>query len=154
MSSLDFRRAGVDDVDTLTEMDAACFSAPWSRESFREEMEENDIAVYTIAEMDGRPVAYMGLWIIADEGHITNVGVMPDMRRRHVADRLLSYVISEMTVWGLTGFTLEVRKSNAAARELYRKHGFEEVGLRPGYYEDNREDAIIMWLYTVKDEEK
>ncbi|MEA4923635.1 MAG: ribosomal protein S18-alanine N-acetyltransferase [Eubacteriaceae bacterium] len=145
MSELIIRKADHRDIDTLAEMDKECFSSPWSRESFRQEMDESKVAFYVIGEIDGVPAGYAGMWCIVDEGHITNVAVLPDYREKQVGSRLMEVILDVTHRNGIKDYTLEVRRSNKAALALYRKFDFEEAGVRPRYYEDNGEDAIIMW---------
>jgi len=170
MSDIRIRVAMAEDIDAMTELDATCFSAPWSRASFEAELTTNQLAWYLVAEelvppcdaadSSGSAVAnsytqedqvgiligYAGLWAIEDEGHITNVAVHPDYRRMHLGSILVQTLIAETRKEGLKRFTLEVRVSNHAAIALYEKFGFVSAGVRKGYYEDNNEDAMIMWL--------
>lgn len=90
-------------------------------------------------------IGYIGVWSIADEGHINNVAVLPKYRRMHVGTILLNTMINATEEAGIVSHTLEVRASNEAAQSLYGRFGFKESGRRKGYYEDNGEDAIIMW---------
>lgn len=156
MSEIRIRVATAEDIDDMTELDATCFSAPWSRASFEAELTTNRLAWYLVAEemgtdLEGQAgliIGYAGLWAIEDEGHITNVAVHPDYRRMHLGSILVDTLIAETRKEGLKRFTLEVRVSNQAAIALYQKFGFVSAGLRKGYYEDNNEDAMIMWLET------
>jgi len=148
MSDLIIRKAEQKDIHEIAELDKLCFSAPWSESAFARELSENPLAFYLIGEAadTGVIVGYAGLWLIQDEGHITNVAVHPDFRRRKIGEALVSVLMKESAqLAGTRTFTLEVRKSNAAAIKLYEKFGFVEVGLRKGYYADNQEDALIMW---------
>ncbi len=99
-----------------------------------------------ILELDDVIVAYGGFWIIVDEAHITNIAVDPDKRRLGLGKKLVDGMIDEMEKMGMENVTLEVRESNIAARELYAGFGFADAGRRPKYYQDPKEDAIIMWL--------
>jgi len=166
MSDIRIRVATAEDIDAMTELDATCFSAPWSRASFEAELTTNQLAWYLVAEelvpicenakwetsaesddsQVGILVGYAGLWAISDEGHITNVAVHPDYRRMHLGSILVDMLIEQTRKEGLKRFTLEVRVSNHAAIALYEKFGFVSAGVRKGYYEDNNEDAMIMWL--------
>jgi len=140
------RAANKDDVDRMTQLDAICFSSPWSHASFESELTTNPLAWYLIAETpEGKMVGYAGLWAIEDEGHITNVAVHPDYRRKHLGSILVEQLIETTRGEGLKKYTLEVRVTNQAAISLYEKFGFREAGIRKGYYEDNNEDAMIMW---------
>ena len=139
------RQAEEKDIKPMAEMDILCFSAPWSEVSFEKEIKENHLAFYIVAEVDGSMVGYAGLWCIVDEGHITNVAVHPDYRRKGIGEALVSVLLEHTIKSGILSHTLEVRASNEAAISLYTKFGFQPAGLRKNYYEDNGEDAIIMW---------
>jgi [ribosomal protein S18]-alanine N-acetyltransferase len=139
------RQAEERDIKPMAEMDLLCFTAPWSEASFKKEIKENHMAFYIVAELDGRMAGYAGLWCIVDEGHITNVAVHPDFRRRGIGEALVSVLLQHTVENGILSHTLEVRASNNPAISLYKKFGFEPAGLRKNYYEDNGEDAIIMW---------
>lgn len=143
--NLIIRQAEEKDIKPMAEMDILCFSAPWSEDSFESEIKENHLAFYIVAEIDERMVGYAGLWRIVDEGHITNVAVHPDFRRKGIGEALVSVLLEHTIKNGITSHTLEVRVSNNPAISLYTKFGFEPAGLRKNYYEDNGEDAIIMW---------
>jgi len=146
MNSPVIRQAAMRDAQQMAELDRICFSVPWSLESFIQELSTNEKAMYFVAETDGEIAGYAGLWQILDEGHITNVAVAPKFRRQGLATAILDAFLAEGRARGIRAFTLEVRASNIAAQELYRKFGFQSVGERPGYYEDNKEAAMIMWL--------
>lgn len=145
MKDLTIRQAGKRDIDAITDLEKICFSTPWSRDSIKHELTRNDMAFYVVAEIDGRVIGYGGMWHIIDEAHITNVAVMPEYRKKHIASAILAVMIEASSRRGIRRFTLEVRSSNEAAKTLYRNFGFKEEGLRKGYYEDNGEDAVIMW---------
>lgn len=145
MNTYLIRNAEEKDIDRLTELDALCFSQPWSREAFRQELCENPLAYYIVIEHEGAVIGYAGLWMILTEGHITNVAVDPEMRRKGLAETLLRELIEKAEVMGIRMFTLEVRPSNTAANGLYEKLGFVVMGRRKHYYEDNGEDALILW---------
>ena len=139
------RQAEERDIKPMAEMDILCFSAPWSEESFEKEIRDNRLAFYIVAEIGGVMVGYAGLWCIVEEGHITNVAVHPDYRRKGVGEALVGVLLSHTIENGILSHTLEVRESNQAAISLYTKFGFEPAGVRKNYYADNNEDAIIMW---------
>lgn len=136
----------VDDIDNVVEVENNCFSIPWSKASFLREVENNEVALYLVAKIENKAVGYIGVWRIIDEGHITNVAVHSDYRGLGIGSMLVSELLSLCKKDGINSFTLEVRKSNEIAQKLYRKYGFEERGIRKNYYEDNKEDAVIMWL--------
>ena len=139
------RKAAPEDVPVLAELDRICFADPWSEESFFEEINYNEKAVYIVLETEGRIAGYAGIWKILDEGHITNVAVHPDFRRRGFGRRIVQALIDSVEADGVTSETLEVRRSNAPAIALYSSFGFETEGVRKGYYSNNGEDAFIMW---------
>src|SRR5665648_830501 len=148
MSDIVIRRATEKDVHLIADLDKICFSVPWSEQGFGKELKENNLAFYILAEMKetGQIVGYAGVWLIQEEGHITNVAVHPEFRRKYIGMSIVEVLMKESRKRaGTKTFTLEVRKSNTAAIELYKKFGFLEVGLRKGYYQENKEDAVIMW---------
>lgn len=127
----------------VAELERLCFSAPWNEAMLEEEL-YNDTASFIVAEgEDGQVLGYAGLHVILDEGYIDNVAVRPTCRRQGIADRLLD-VFCRFGQANLAFLTLEVRPSNTAAVALYEKHGFQEAGRRKDYYEDPREDALLL----------
>lgn len=148
MADLIIRKAEERDIEDVANLEELCFAMPWSRDAIKTEILENDKAIYIVGELvedTKRIVGYIGLWQIFDEGHIMNVCVDPVYRRNHIGYDLLETMIDVTSKKGINKWTLEVRKSNYPAIRLYKKLGFLEVGIRRGYYEDNKEDAIIMW---------
>lgn len=139
-----YRKMRAEDVPFISRLEEETFSMPWSAESFLQMIEKEDTA-YFVAEEEGRILGGSGLLLIAGEGNITNVVVVPGERRRGVATGLLTYLMEEGDRAGLTAYTLEVRVSNEAAIRLYEKLGFAPEGIRPGFYEKPVEDAMIMW---------
>ena len=133
------------DLDQVLRIERLSFSAPWSRAAFLSELLENDRARYFVARIGDQVVGYTGMWIIIDEGHITNVAVQPHWRNRGIATQLLDALDDVARANGVRRMTLEVRKSNIVAHTLYEKLGFRDAGIRRAYYRDNNEDAIIMW---------
>ncbi|HIV80629.1 MAG TPA: ribosomal protein S18-alanine N-acetyltransferase [Candidatus Avanaerovorax faecigallinarum] len=134
------------DLPAMAEIERRCFHTPWSEESLREDLTGNPLSVYMVLETENGDVAgYMSLWKILDEGHINNVAVLPEYRRRGGASDMLKFMLKYSQRSGISSHTLEVRVSNEGAIGLYGKFGFKEAGVRKGYYEDNGEDALIMW---------
>ena len=133
-------------IPAMAEMEKMCFSCPWSADMLREEL-DNPAAVYMVAEMDGVPAGYAGMTCVCGEGYIANVAVHPAYRRRGIASTLLAKLDGIARAGGFAFLTLEVRRSNAAAIRLYGRAGFRTQGVRPGYYERPREDALIMTKY-------
>lgn len=132
------------DLEEVQQIERASFSAPWPANAYRSELETNRLASYLVARADGRIVAYGGMWLMVDEAHITTFAVHPAWRRQRIGERLLLAFIDLAVDRRAREATLEVRLSNLAARRLYEKYGFRPVGLRPRYYSDDGEDALIM----------
>ncbi len=134
----------LEDLDAVHQIELASFSAPWPPNAYRSELETNRLANYLVGRLDGQVIAYGGMWLMADEAHITTFAVHPGWRRRRIGERLLVAFLDLAIGRGAREATLEVRLSNVAARRLYEKYGFRPVGLRPRYYSDDGEDALIM----------
>ncbi len=131
-------------IPQIAALERECFSTPWS-EALLEDALFDDRASFIVAEdgEEGNILGYAGLHAVLDEGYIDNIAVIPDARRHGVASALLD-VFCRFGAANLAFLTLEVRSSNAAAIGLYEKFGFQRAGLRPGYYQHPREDAVIM----------
>ncbi len=132
------------DLPMVHLIERASFSAPWPPQAYRQELETNRLAHYLVAQMGDEIVAYGGIWLMVDEAHVTTFAVHPRYRRRRIGERLLLALLDVARDRHAREATLEVRLSNLAARRLYEKYGFRPVGIRPHYYSDNQEDALIM----------
>ena len=141
-----FRILTIHDVDEIVQIDQASFTAPWSKEAFIQELTMNPYAIYIGMEIEGRLVGYGGVWVIIDEAHITNIAVLPGFRGMKLGEKLMTKLLETIFVKGGKTVTLEVRVSNYVAQNLYRKFGFQNGGIRKGYYSDNHEDALVMWV--------
>lgn len=144
-AEVQFRQMNLKDIDGVLAVEQRAFTAPWSRQAFLAELVDNQFAYYFVAEYQGRIVGYAGIWLIVDEGHVTNIAVDPDFQGHHLGEALLKQLLALCMSRYIARITLEVRVSNEVAQNLYRKFGFEGVGRRKGYYTDNGEDALIMW---------
>ena len=133
-------------LDQVAEMEKLCFSDPWSRRMLSEHLENECAATLVAITPDGTILGYAGLLVILDEGYITNVAVLPEYRRQGIAGELLGVFRRFAEGNKLAFLTLEVRESNAAARALYAKYGYTEVGVRKNYYDHPKENAILMTL--------
>lgn len=142
---IELQKMSLEDIDQVCEIENLSFAVPWSRESFESELVNNNLARYIVAKAEGKVVAYGGIWIILDEGHITNIAVHPEFRGRRIGEKLVKEMIKRAKESKAERITLEVRASNVAARKLYKKLGFKDGGIRKGYYTDTGEDAVIMW---------
>ena len=138
------RRMTKDDIDGVYKIEKISFADPWSKESIRTEL-KNPLSNYIVCERDGVIVGYLGVWFIIDEAHITNVAVDPSHRKAGIGSSLIEKLVEDCKKSNIKSITLEVRKSNIIAQNLYRKYGFKPGGIRKEYYNDNKEDAIIMW---------
>ncbi len=140
-------RCTENDLDAVEEIERLSFPAPWTRQAFAEELVRPWARLEVLRHVrSGRAIAFSSYWMVADELHILNVAVHPSERRRGHAARLLGHLLAEAERAQVRVLSLEVRISNHAAVALYRKLGFREVGVRPRYYADNGEDALLMDL--------
>jgi len=134
------------DVYQVYAIEKKVFSNPWTKSMFEEEMKrQSQLSYFLVAVLGPRIVGYMGFWLILEESHIINLAVDPDFRKQGIGEKLLIATNQKALDLGAKCATLEVRMSNQSAIELYLKHGFEIVAIRPKYYQDNQEDAFIMW---------
>ena len=141
----------LDDLDAVHRIELASFSSPWPPNAYRSELETNRLASYLVARVDGEIVAYGGMWLMVDEAHITTFAVHPAWRRQKIGERLLLAFLDVAAARQAREATLEVRLSNISARRLYEKYGFRPVGLRPRYYSDDGEDALIMTTDPIRE---
>ena len=144
MRSCDILPMAEEHLDQVAEIERQCFSDPWSRRMLSEHLANPCAAALVALDPQGAVLGYAGLLAVLDEGYITNVAVRSERRRRGVASALLAALDRLGEERRLAFLTLEVRASNAAAIGLYEKYGFRRAGLRPGYYQQPREDAVIM----------
>ena len=166
MKALDSRRVrppcrlrpmNLGDISTVVAIENQSFPLPWSRESFRREIEKIPNSRLIVAEGDGGGeegenqsiFGYACWWEVADECHITNIAVRPTARRRGVGVLVLEGILDEAKRAGLVRATLEVRTGNTAAIAFYEKMGFTSAAIRPRYYPDNGEDALVMWKAKI-----
>lgn len=145
MADVKIRRMTWLDVEEVTKVEEASFAIPWTKEAFMNEMLRNEQAIYFVAVHDKRVVGFVGVWQIVDEGHITNIAVLPEFRGQGIGNQLLAELVAFAKSKGLVGLTLEVRVSNVGAQKLYEQFGFMQAGRRRRYYQDNNEDAYIYW---------
>jgi [ribosomal protein S18]-alanine N-acetyltransferase len=146
ISSVAFRQMKEEDLNKIIEIEKKSFATPWTYDAFYNELYSNQFAHYVVAEVDEKIIGYCGLWVIIDEGHITNIAVLPDFRGIGLGEKLLTAVMETAKNLGAETLTLEVRVSNHVAKGLYRKLGFQDGGIRKSYYTDNFEDALVMWV--------
>jgi ribosomal-protein-alanine N-acetyltransferase len=142
---------GLEDVPDVHRIEAASFPMPWPDYAFRQELQTNRLAHYLVVRAGNETVAYGGMWLLVDEAHITTFAVLPEWRRRGIGGRLMVALMDAALRLKARVMTLEVRLSNKPARALYASFGFKPVGVRPRYYSDNGEDALIMTTDPLAD---
>ncbi|MBQ8476497.1 ribosomal protein S18-alanine N-acetyltransferase [bacterium] len=151
MQNLIIKKMEIENIDDILAIEELSYGEHhWSYESFVSEL-NNSISSYNCALLDNKCVGYMGIWKIVDEAHVTNLSVHPDYQNRKIAHRLLLSSIDECYQSKIKYITLEVRTTNEKAIHLYEKFGFKSLGLRKKYYQDNNEDALIMWSENIFD---
>ncbi|MDP8960795.1 MAG: ribosomal protein S18-alanine N-acetyltransferase [Actinomycetota bacterium] len=134
-------------------IESSVYRRPWSTRMFASELAQRDSRVYLVALRGRRVLGYSGMVLVDDEAHITTVVVAPQFRRQGIGTALVASLLRAARKRGMEAASLEVRVGNNAAQALYRRFGFAPVGVRPRYYEDTNEDALIMWLHGVQSEE-
>ena len=151
MEDLIIRKATVEDIYQIMEIEAESFSTPWSYEALETELTKNFLAEYVVIVYKNIVIGYGGVWIIYDEGHVTNIAVRKDYRGKGIGSLIVGSLVKICDSKNVKKITLEVRKSNLTAQNLYWKHGFEKEAIRKGYYKDDNEDALIMNRYKDKE---
>lgn len=148
--NLVIRKMTVEDLPAVVQLDKMSFSLPWPERSFRFELTDNPASRCWVAEVDGKLVGMIVVWLLVDEAHVATLATHPDFRRQGIAKKLLTHALRNLLKEGAQSSFLEVRVSNTVAQEMYRKFGYKESGRRPRYYKDNDEDAILMNLSSLK----
>lgn len=139
-----------EDVPAIAEIEALAYGEHhWSKDSFYSEINSKVAKYYTAKNESGEILGYAGSWHIVDEAHITTIAVHPSFKRQHIADCLIVKLLGDCYNEFIKYITLEVRVSNIPAIKLYEKYGFKSLGTRKGYYQDNNEDALIMWTENI-----
>jgi len=135
------------DIDAVMEIERLSFPSPWSREAIIEELGRAWARLDVVRDgATGTLAAFANYWLVADELHILNIATHPQWRRQGHATRLLAHMIDVARAVPCRLMTLEVRRSNVSAQRLYRRFAFRSVGVRPNYYAEDQEDAIVMLL--------
>ena len=136
-------KMGAEHVPQVAQLEKLCFSDPWSERSISSEL-QNPLSLWLVAQEDGRVLGYVGSQTVLDESDMMNVAVDPAFRRRGIARSLIEALIAALAEGGSRCLKLEVRVSNESARNLYESMGFQKLGLRKNYYQNPREDALIL----------
>ena len=130
-------------VPQIAALEKICFSQPWSEQSIASEL-KNPLSLWLVAEIDGALAGYIGSQSVLGESDVMNVAVSPDYRRQGIGEALVLALVEELKRLGNHCLSLEVRPSNEPARALYEKLGFAQVGRRPNYYRNPKEDALVL----------
>lgn len=150
ISEIYIKKMTSDDIDTVVRIESEAYGEHhWSKSSFYDEMNNNLAKYYCARLASGEIAGFAGTWNIIDEGHITTIAVKPEYKRNHIGEAMIVQILEDCYNNGIKYLTLEVRASNTAAIELYKKYGFSSLGTRKGYYQDNNEDALIMWTENI-----
>ena len=139
------RRMEKEDIARASHIERLSFPSPWSSNIFSGELAKEDFAFYYVMEYQHSLVAYGGYWKIKNEAHLVTFAVHPSFRRKGLGSRLFQYLLKEIEKQNLDKVTLEVRSSNLTAQRFYKEFGFKRVAIRPQYYVDTNEDAIVYW---------
>ena len=138
-------------MDEVLAIEEASFTNPWTREMYQAELDNLGVSYCFLArDASNATVGFCSFWRVMDELHINNLAVLPSERRSGVATALLAHVLREGKALGAERATLEVRRSNEAARLLYERFGFTVAGIRRGYYTKPHEDALVLWLERIE----
>jgi [ribosomal protein S18]-alanine N-acetyltransferase len=136
-------------LPAVLRIEGKVYPRPWSAGLFLSELAQKGSRGYFVARHQGKVVGYAGVMILGDEGHVTNIAVDPSFHRHRIGSRLMLRLIEESRERSVRSMTLEVRRANAGAQAMYRKFGFQTVGVRRGSYVETGEDAYIMWAEGV-----
>jgi ribosomal-protein-alanine N-acetyltransferase len=143
--------AGVEPLDPDTELDAILdiddesFVRPWTREMYEAEIRNPVTRIFVVKQTGTGIVGYCSTWFVPGELHVNNLAIRPAFRRQGLARRLLDHVLAQAQAAGCDRATLEVRRSNEAARRLYERAGFALAAVRRDYYTNPVEDALVLW---------
>jgi len=149
MKTLRFEPLSESHIPAILEIEKVSNTAPWSERSFKNELDHQH-GVFLVGILQGEVVAYGGVWLVVDEAHVTTIAVAEQNRRQGIGQRLMVELLHKAKAAGMVCSTLEVRASNVGAIKLYEKFGYSVTATRRGYYPDNREDAVVMWLYELQ----
>ena len=138
------------DIDGILEIEKMSYGEHhWSKDSFYSELTNNLARYFCAFDESGKLLGYSGSWLVLDEAHITNISVAPEYRRKKIGEALLVSIFEACYKNLVKYLTLEVRVSNTPAIKLYEKYSFKSLGTRKGYYQNNNEDALIMWTENI-----
>ena len=144
-TAINFRLLTEADLPVIVDIEATAFYDAWNESMLRNEL-SNGLTTYLVMESEGKIIGYAGFWLVAGEAQVTRVAVLEELRGLGLGTRLTAALVNKAWELGAEAVTLEVRESNVAAQRAYLTCGFASEGIRPNYYEDNHENAVIMWL--------
>jgi len=140
-------------LDEVVAIETRSFPTPWTKSSFESHLEHPEFAYYLVALDNEKVIGYAGLFFGGDQGQITNISISQTYHRQGIGSRLLRSIIEFSIAKGIVHLSLEVRKDNKSAQNLYSKFGFKIVGTRKGYYQETGEDAYVMCLFDLQGED-
>lgn len=135
-----------DDIDTVHAIEQDSYTSAWTKEVFYNELINNAHAFYAVIAYKGEVVGYAGMWVVYDDAQITTIAIEEAFRGKRLGEQLFRYMLQTAYRLDVARLSLEVRVSNVVAQNMYRKFGLVPGGVRKGYYTDNNEDAIVMWV--------
>jgi ribosomal-protein-alanine N-acetyltransferase len=136
-------------LPAVLRIEGKVYPRPWSAGLFLSELAQKSSRAYFVARHANRVVGYAGVMVLGDEGHVTNIAVDPGFHRHKIGTRLMIALVEASRERKVRSMTLEVRRANAGAQAMYRRFGFQTVGVRKGYYVETGEDAYIMWAEGI-----
>lgn len=153
--TVQIRSMALEDIPAVVEIDRMSFSLPWPEQTYRYEVNGNKVARCLVAETPDQRIAGMIVsWLVVDELHVATIATHRDYRRLGIGSKLLTEALQDGWRMGMRRAFLEVRAGNTAAQAMYRKFGFEATGIRSKYYRDNDEDAVLMTLEPLEQNER
>jgi len=138
--------SGPEDLEGVLEVDQASFLRPWTRAMYEADLRNPGVSrIFVVRTKEWRVAGYCATWFVTGEVHVNNLAIRPECRRRRLGRQLVEHVLARAEAEGHPRATLEVRRSNHAARRLYESVGFRVAGVRQAYYSDPIEDALVLW---------
>ncbi|MGP4073724.1 ribosomal protein S18-alanine N-acetyltransferase [Piscibacillus sp. B03] len=140
------RKITIEDLPHVVVIENESFKSPWKKRDFLHDLLKNSFSHYLVIEKDGEVAGYCGVWIVLESAQITNIAISPKHRGHQLGKKLFKEVLDTIREQGATELSLEVRESNEVAQNMYQQFGLEVVGRRRHYYQDDGEDALVMWV--------
>jgi len=134
----------INDLEKVLEIEKQSFPVPWTQDLFFSELTRNRYARYFVLEKDNEVAGYLGLWHKGSSFHITNIAITEKLRRKGYGKKFLKFIEKIAAIYGIKKISLEVRRSNCIAQDMYRKYGYKVMRVLRNYYQEEREDALVM----------